>query len=440
MANHSHMLALAHYPQVQNHIENDPTPKDQAVFIPAVTPSYATDVYARNWARPLPANLPDNALNFLDPTNKEFFSISHVLSSAGQALNQKKPCIITQRDRSATTLLCDSGGYQIASGRLRINGDHDRMKILRWMELHGDYAMTLDVPTGPILRGDPTYPFKTTPECLTATIDHLTFFERNRREGDVELLNVLQGNTQLEADAWYDAVKGFRFEGWAFAGKLRNNMYELCRRIIIMANEGQLDGKSWIHVLGTAEIETAVLLTALQRAINKEINSDLRISFDAASPFRMLAYGQAYTVPSFSNSAMSMPSRKSPDDVALIGTEHQWLWPSAVGDKITMGDMCVKPNWKANGTYDTLSRNMLAHHNLSTLCYGIATANRVFDVESVINKHSFVPHVGAASEAIARVIRVGTLHELARMRHILCASTASSVFDTGEEDRMQLDA
>ena len=312
------------------------------------------------------------------------------------------------------------------------------MKILRWMELHGDYAMTLDVPTGPILRGDPSYPFKTTQDCLTATIDHLEFFKRNRKEGDVELLNVLQGNTQFEADAWYDAVKAFRFEGWAFAGKLRNNMYELCRRIIIMTNEGQLAGKSWIHVLGTAEIETAVLLTALQRAINDHVNPNLRISFDAASPFRMLAYGQAYTVPSFSNAAMSMPARKAPDDAALIGTDHRWPWPSAVGDKITMGDMCVNPSWKPNGTYDTLSRNMLAHHNLSVLCNGIATANRVFDVESVINKHSFVPHVGAAAEAIARVISVGTLHELSKMRHVLGAPNASIGTDTGEEDRKEL--
>jgi hypothetical protein len=143
--------------------------------------------------------------------------------------------------------------------------------------------MTLDVPTGPCLS--PGYAFRNTKDCLAVTLDHLSFFQKHRTPGKVRFLNVLQGNTTKEADYWYDAVKGFEFEGWAFAGVLRHNFTCLLKRILIMAHENQLQDKSWIHVLGTNELETAVLLTALQRSINRHINPNLRISYDTSSPF-----------------------------------------------------------------------------------------------------------------------------------------------------------
>ena len=54
-------------------------------------------------------------------------------------------------------------------------------------------------------------------------------------------MNVLQGNTVQETDVWYDEVKWYDFEGWAFAGKFRHNMWALCRRIIIMMDDGQIE-------------------------------------------------------------------------------------------------------------------------------------------------------------------------------------------------------
>jgi hypothetical protein len=97
-------------------------------------------VQAQQWRRSLPQGVEPGDLNFLDPGNR-LFRISHVLSSAGQALNQSRPCIITQRDKASTLVIGDSGGYQIASGRLHINGDEDRLKILRWLEANSDVAI-----------------------------------------------------------------------------------------------------------------------------------------------------------------------------------------------------------------------------------------------------------------------------------------------------------
>ena len=52
----------SYYPAVHNHIIDDPTPKDQAIYVPSVTPGYAMDVFAQKWARPLP-----NGINASDP-------------------------------------------------------------------------------------------------------------------------------------------------------------------------------------------------------------------------------------------------------------------------------------------------------------------------------------------------------------------------------------
>lgn len=422
------------YPQVSNHIVNDPTPKDQAIYVPSISPGFAMAVQKGEWPRTLPNGLAPADLNFLDPANK-LLHLSHAMSSAGQALSQTKPCMITARDRTNTLIIGDSGGYQIASGRLTINGDDDRMRILRWLEDTADVAMTLDVPTGPVLSNPFLYRYKSSADCLTDTLDHLQFFETNRKNRHTRFLNVLQGNTPAEADTWYDAVKVFEFEGWAFAGVLRHNFYELCRRILIMADEGQLEGKSWIHVLGTCELDTAVLLTALQRAINRHINPDMRISYDTSSPFRMLAFNSAYTLPQFSAAGMTMGAKSAPDDPCFIGSKVRWPWPSPIGDRMIMSDFCVPGQRHTRRYRDQLSETLAAHHNLGALCWGIATANRVFDAECLNHDHTIALPVGAAAEAIGKVFQEGTMQTLSSFAGTFAGLRHGKLPYNGDEDR-----
>lgn len=401
------------YPAVTNDLVNDPTPKDQAIYIPSVSPGYAMTAYAKDWKRPLPQGVMAEDMNFLDPTNK-LFRISHVMSSAGQSLSQARPCIITQRDRSATLMLGDSGGYQIASGRLKITGNSDIQKILTWLEDHADVAMTLDVPTGPVLR--PGYRYKTSKDCLAATELYLSFFRANRKSDKTRFLNVLQGNTTQESDAWYKAVKKYEFEGWAFAGVLRHNFFNLCRRLLIMLDENQLQSKSWIHVLGTNDLETAIGLTAIQRALIKHVGTNIRISYDTSSPFRNLSWGNIYMTPRFERQLMSMPTAKIPDDPRYLGSSLRFPWPSALGNKLTMGDVCAVNAAQYNSTLDIQSQHYMALHNLSALCDGVALANRVFDSEGITHKHSIGTAIGSAVEAIEDIFRTGKQDTLLRYR------------------------
>lgn len=401
------------YPLVENGLQNDPTPRDQAIYVPAISTGYAIDVSDKNsvkWSR-LRHGIKPAELNFLDPSNS-VFRISHALLSAGQVLMSTggniqalPPNIVTMRDRTSTRLLVDSGGYQIGKGRPWINGHRDRLDILRWMEAHGDVGMTLDIPPGPA-GIDPDYQFNSFSDCLSTTLDHLSFFQRHHKPEQLKLLTVLHGRNELEADQWYDASKVFKFSGWAFGGILRHDFYQLCRRILIMERQNQIQDKSWLHILGTCELETAVVLTGLQRAINRHINQDLRISFDTASPSIAMSRGRAYTIPSFETKHMAMPVKKAPDGFQFVESGVRWPWPSPLGDRIVMGDMCVRKGVGARSNYDTAANHLLVHHNLAALCWGIALANRIFDAEGLNRHHTIAPHVGAAVEAIDEILRV----------------------------------
>ena len=403
-------LAGSHYAAVSNHIKNDPTPKDQAVYVPSISPGYAIDVYRKAWARSLPQGVEADDFNFLDPKN-DFFRISHALYSAGQALGKKdKPCIVTKRDRQNTILIGDSGGYQTATQNRSFSTNAERKEVLDWLEAHCDYAMTLDAPTAPVIerRG---YLYRTTGECLDATLVHLNYFANNRSNRSVKFLNVLHGNNPQEADAWYRAVKGFGFEGVAFAGILRLNIYEMVRRILVMLQDGTLERIQWIHVLGTNRLDTAVLLTAIQRAIKTHFGLDVRISFDTSSPFRNLKWGNAITLPHLDGSLMTMGQSAAPDGHQFLQSTVPWPWPSPLGNRMVMGDFCVPTK---NGSYrDQQSNHYLAHHNLAALCWGIALANRVFDAEGLNGLHTIGRAEGAAVEAIDRIFKSRSLVTLA---------------------------
>ena len=60
------------FPAPPNAVVNDPTPTDQAVYVPSVTPGFAKDVFKNKWDRALPKGVMGEDLNFLDPNNNLF--------------------------------------------------------------------------------------------------------------------------------------------------------------------------------------------------------------------------------------------------------------------------------------------------------------------------------------------------------------------------------
>ena len=98
-------------------------------------------------------------LNFLNP-EKGMFTYPTALYSAGHAcLNMEqvndRDSMVVNRDRKFSTIVGDSGGYQIGRGVIKFDwkdfegnkANKVRSDILNWLELTSDWAMTLDVPT-----------------------------------------------------------------------------------------------------------------------------------------------------------------------------------------------------------------------------------------------------------------------------------------------------
>ena len=155
-------------------------------------------------------------LNFLDKDNS-YFEYKYGLFSAGHAernltkCNDREP-MIHKRDRKNTTIVGDSGGFQIATGVIKLDwatvmtpaGDKLREEILRYLEHTADWSMTLDVPAfaaiPPLSEKTGLTKFE---DCLDITEYNLKYFMKNRVPGATKFLNVLSGSDNENSKTWY---------------------------------------------------------------------------------------------------------------------------------------------------------------------------------------------------------------------------------------------
>lgn len=283
-----------------------------ALYLPAISFGYAKFAHSGSFQRPLPFSAKD--LNFLDPATP-LFHYPWALFSAGQAAKSiaenDPPTMVSERDRSCTTVIGDSGGFQVQTGAIKYRGPETVRRMMRWLESQTDYSMVLDFPTGGIrsgqiskhtarLRGEgygdlmdkaaqlnrQAQDFNT---ALVQTSVNNQQFVLERTAGATKFLNVLQGRNEAESKAWYEHVKHYPFEGWAFAGAHQNHFSLLVRRLLDMRNDGLLEKCDWLHVLGVSTLPIGCLLTVVQRAVREFVNPRFQISFDSASPFKSAA-------------------------------------------------------------------------------------------------------------------------------------------------------
>jgi len=313
-------------------------------------------------------------------------------------------------------LLGDSGGFQIGKGVIKFDWDRFyevendpstwkggkyvgaadklRLSILRWLEHTAEWSMCLDVPTfatNPELR-DKTG-LRTFEDCLNATLHNNEFFVKHRKPGGTKILNVLQGGDFTEAQIWYDAVKHFPFEGWAFGSAQKANMELALKRIIILRDEGLLAEKDWIHFLGTSRLDWAVMLTSIQRQIRKHINPRLTISFDCASPFIAAANGLTYTDYKHTPDKWTYSMGRCPDSRDLTNSSFPFPFEGEIGKRLKMRDICCyKPGQtNANGklttsSWDSFSYLLIMALNVNQHINAVIKANRLVDVESSLYK------------------------------------------------------
>ena len=386
--------------------------RDFAVFLPAISNFYNTFISKQRVTEG--AHIPKEripqgfdrgveGLNFLNP-EEGYFTYPTALYSAGHAcLDMNKvndrDNMVVHRDRKFTTIVGDSGGYQIGRGVIQFDwkdfegnkANKVRSDILNWLELTSDWSMTLDVPTWAADDlNSPKTGLKSFQDTLDGTIYNNKFFQKNRL-GQTKFLNVLQGDDWETAQTWYDAVKDFEFEGWAMGGINMCDMEVMLRRLIIMRDEKKLDSKDWMHVLGTSQLDWACYLTGVQRQIRKHVNENFTISFDSASAFLSTANGLVYTQNMFTPSRWSFIMDQAPDDKRLKGSKIPFPFQSAIGNRLTMGDVCyygegdLNKNGKEGATaWDSFSYVLMMAHNVYNQIRAVQVANDMNDIESVV--------------------------------------------------------
>jgi hypothetical protein len=385
-----------------------PLQKDYAVYLPAISTFFSTYVSKQRFNDFVPQDrIPAGfdrgieGMNFLNP-EQGYFTYKYGLYSAGHAqLDLGKTMIqdamIQDRDRANTMILGDSGGYQIGKGVLKFDwadfegakANKTRDDILNWLELTADWSMLLDVPTWACDHiHSPKTGLKSFQDCLDKTLHNNDYFLRNRL-GQTKFLNVLQGSDWETAEAWYNAVKHLPTEGWAMGGKNMCDMEVALKRLIILRDEKLLEGRDWMHFLGTAQLDWSCYLTSIQREVRSSVNENFTISFDCASPFIATAHGLVYTNAQHTNKRWSVIMDKAPDNKALASTDIPFPFESEIGNRLTMNDIChYKPGMlnkigkEGKTSWDSFGYALMMAHNTYCHIRAVQRANVLADIES----------------------------------------------------------
>jgi hypothetical protein len=227
---------------------------------------------------------------------------------------------------------------------------------------------------------------------------------RNRTPGATKFLNVLSGSNEENSKQWYDAVKHFSnksfvqeaygdenktLEGYAFAGINMKHMYSVLSRLLDLREDGLLEGKDWIHFLGTGRLNWACHLTSIQRQLRKHDNPNITLSFDAASPFVNTAYGQTYTHNEFRAKRFGYFMDRAFDNKDMKGSKMPMPFAhSPIMSRLTVGDICVLGHGDLNRngkecttSWDTLSYALYMGHSVYNHITATQEANRLADME-----------------------------------------------------------
>ena len=377
---------------------------DIAIYTPALSPGCALFPFKdpAKLARPLPGGLTLQDFDFLRAEGNNLFKISHALYSAGHSLEHEyDPCMVMSRDRSQSIVIGDSGGFQVISGVLPPYTPVRVHRILRYLEKMADVAMTADVPTKALLDSRKSG-YHTFQQCLDQSIANLRLFTTYRENKDIKFLNVLQGRNEREADTWYEAVRAYPFEGWAFAGNTRLNFSLTCKRLLQMADRGELHSNSWLHFLAASFLECSVLLTALKRSLRSAGFTNLEVSFDSASALIAAAmYKRVSVGTKYGSQQVSMQRHRLPINRNSVVLDTRFPFESPIGQRLSLRDF-YDPKKPDDTCFDDIGCSMLTNHNIYREQMSFIEVNRMVDIGQRL--HGSIPaEVQMAVEAIHNI-------------------------------------
>lgn len=229
-------------------------------------------------------------------------------------------------DEDKTIVFADSGGFQLKFGTGRIQkfmrddtgdmllyvpnrsnnaksnadtyirySDASLKKLLQWQENNSDVFVNLDIP-----------PNKKTPskfdETLATSSKHFAYYANNRQKEDKILLNVLHGYNSQTVETWYDEVKKYPFDGWAFSVNA-SEMYIAMLKIATLLQNGEFAKNSCkvLHLLGATSMYYLLLMGRLQHHFNIYTNNRLQITCDSSNASLSGIYGRVIIGANYKN-------------------------------------------------------------------------------------------------------------------------------------------
>ena len=122
-----------------------------------------------------------------------------------------------------------------------------------------------------------------------------------------------------------------------------------------------------------------------------------------------------------------------PVDRKNVGSTRKFPFSSSIGDKLTLGDLCVHNRKFQDSPWDGLSAMLVANHNLETLLTSIHTAHRLHDLEAS-DAEIFCPvNLIRALEAIEEVFKSETPFDVITANTKTLESFSSQKGDHEEE-------
>lgn len=250
----------------------------------------------------------------LEFLNKQaLFHCDNALVSGGHAdlnLNSDREYWVRNRDRSKTTIMGDSGGFQLAKGLWSadwLNMDKDaqekRQSVFQWQQAFCDWGATLDMPYWVLgdekaSKGNNVH---TTQDCLQVTLQNLDYYMQNST-GQTKWLNVLQGSTQAQAQDFYEKVRDYNrpttkqdyARGWCMGGMQCIDPESTIKRLLKIREDGLLNTTERIHFLGTSKMFQVLLFDIISEVLNS-LGYNIQITFDSSSPYLTAAKGSVIT-------------------------------------------------------------------------------------------------------------------------------------------------
>lgn len=371
-----------------------------AIYVPSLQSGYAQYATRQNKDvrdGDLPSSFRVRDLDFLD-SKSQLWSCAYTLYSSGQfdKAQLRNADMIRDRKRGLSVVIGDSGGFQLGTGVIK-NRDEQRelnllatnpaklvtqwkdvgfrRRTLRWLEMYTDYAMTLDMvlwgskeankDSKSVLRN------LSVDQLIDLSIDNLKYFSDNRGQvsgGGTKFLNVLQDIGNGTGERWYQAVKDFEFEGWAYGGstKLLHNLLRWCHRLM---REKKLDNAEWFHLLQNSPPVFSVVYTAIQQALSKTLGHDITISYDSSSPHQGSGVQRAmYKIPTFTNDLRTwrMGNERIEQNVQLARGDIQKSLPSdsPLSAFFTLNDLNFHDGLYRDNTVDQFAEHLMTNHNI----------------------------------------------------------------------------